>query len=288
MGDLVARVPALSFIDLRKVLVFARGGRTTTDGTFATCHCVNQPASEPTHYSWRDRKGRLVKRSEWFVARSPIVQIEGSRIDYLISFSLPRFCNQTLERSRKHELYSRCQRRDPTSPRRRLGSSKPCEDDPMLAKLDTIVHELYHIDPGQAGIRRLERADGGFSAHSHGAAFYREVARMASEYLESDPEPGLVEFLRYDAHDLVARYGEVLGTTFRTFPSYPQRYFEPLVQQPLLDADVPVVPLKRSARRCQFSERDLETRRFLPGRGSCLVARADEPPGAEIAGAPVL
>jgi hypothetical protein len=250
MGDIVSRVPALSFIDLGRVLMFARRSRSRTNGAFATCHCVSQPASEPMHYSWRDRKGRLLKRSEWFVSRSPIVQIEGRRIAYMISFALPRFCNQTFERSHKHQMYSRRQRRDP-----------------MVAKLDTIVHELYHIDPGQSGIRRLERADGGCSARSHGAAFYHEVARMVSEYLESDPDPALFGFLRDDARDLVERHGEVLGTTFKTFPSYPRPYVEPLVQQPLLDADVPVVGLKRSARQREYSERDLETRRFLPTGG---------------------
>ena len=35
MTDIVARVPALSFIDMRRVLVFARAGRTGADGAFA-------------------------------------------------------------------------------------------------------------------------------------------------------------------------------------------------------------------------------------------------------------
>ena len=29
-----------------------------------------------------------------------------------------------------------------------------------MAKLDTVVHELYHIDPDEPGIRRVARADG--------------------------------------------------------------------------------------------------------------------------------
>lgn len=249
MRDLVARVSALSFIDLRKVLVFARGGQTSADGPFATCHWVNQPPSDPTHYSWHDRRGRVVKRSEWFVARSPVVQVQGTRVDYLISFSLPRFCDQTLDRSRKNGFYPRALSRDP-----------------MIAKLDTIVHELYHIDPGRSGIRRLERADGGYSARSHGPAFYREVARLVCEYLESRPEPEAIEFLRHSSRDLLGRHREVVATAFKAFPSFPQRYFEPLSQQPLpleTESNIAIVPLKTPVRRRHYTDQDLETRRFL-------------------------
>ena len=51
---------------------------------------------------------------------------------------LPRFCDQSLERSRKAELY-------------------PQGTPAWVAKLDTIVHELYHIDPDESGIRRVSR-----------------------------------------------------------------------------------------------------------------------------------
>jgi len=234
------------------VIVFARVGRTSTDGPFATCHCVNQPPSDATHYSWHDLRGRLVKRSEWFVPKSPVVYVDGTRIDYLISFSLPRFCDQTLERSQKGEFYSRRQSRNP-----------------VLAKLDTIVHELYHIDPDQSGIRRLERADGRDSAHSHGLGFYRDVARMVEQYLESRPEQEMFEFLCSGSRDLVARYAEVGATVFDTFPSFPQRFVEPLAQQPLPiedGTDIEIVRLSSSARPRHYTERNLQTRRFLPLR----------------------
>jgi len=38
MADIVARVPALSFIDMRDVLVFARAGRSGASGPYASCH----------------------------------------------------------------------------------------------------------------------------------------------------------------------------------------------------------------------------------------------------------
>ena len=78
-----------------------------------------------------------------------IRKITKAPIKYLISFVLPRFCEQTLDRSWKAELYGRV--------------------DPWVAKLDTIVHELYHIDPVRPGIRRMERADGTCSASRRAA-----------------------------------------------------------------------------------------------------------------------
>jgi hypothetical protein len=259
MRDIVARVPALSFINLRRIVIFAREGGASTDGPFATCHAVNQPPSDPTHYWWRDRRGRMVRRSEWFIVKSPVVSVDGERIDYLISFSLPRFCDQTLARSHKGDLYPRRLSREP-----------------LVAKLDTIVHELYHIDPDQTGIRKLERADGGRSAHSHGPLFYRSVAKIVRQYLDSDPEPEMLDFLQYSSRELLGRYGEVRGTAFDTFPSFPQRYLEPLRQQPLpLDGDptVEVVPLEVSRRPQYYSEHNLLTRRFLPTRTECRTRR---------------
>ena len=54
MHDLVARVPDLSFIDL-SLLVFARPGRSSADGAYASCHCLALPTSEPGYFFWRDR-----------------------------------------------------------------------------------------------------------------------------------------------------------------------------------------------------------------------------------------
>src|SRR6478735_8384211 len=76
MDDIVARVPTLSFLDTSRVLVFARAGRADAEGAYATCHCICLPASEPGYYFWRDRStGRLTRRSEWFVTKSPTVKV---------------------------------------------------------------------------------------------------------------------------------------------------------------------------------------------------------------------
>ena len=243
MHDVVARTPALSFIDLREVLVFARYGRTDADGAFATCHCLTLPETEPGYYFWRDRlTGQLTRRSEWFVTKTPEVRLGGTRIKYLISFVLPRFCQQRLDRSWKSDLYR--------------------DAEPWVAKLDTIVHELYHIDPAASGIRQFA-ADGARSSRTHGPEFYDQVASMTRAYLATRPDPALLEFLRMDFTTLQACYGGVLATTFKNFPSFPQRYMAPCET---LSANEPegikVEPLKRLTQPAVYTERDLNVRQF--------------------------
>lgn len=247
MQDVVARVPALSFIDIADVLVFARAGRSNAEGAFATCHCLSLPASEPGYYFWRDREtGRITRRSEWFVTKSPILMIGARQVKYMISFALPRFCDQSLDRSRKERFYQDV-------------------DEPWLAKLDTVVHELYHIDPDQQGIRRIDRGDGTWSANCHGHRFFSHVADMVRQYLATSPDPSVYEFLKFDFDALESTFDGVVGTSFRTFPSFPQRYVEPLPVQPPVDAEmasVVVEPVRRGAKQYRFNEDDLHVRQF--------------------------
>ena len=250
MRDVVARTPRLSFIDVGEVIVFGRFGRSDAEGAFATCHCLTLPESEPGYFFWRDREtGLLTRRSPWFVTKSPTVRVGPKQIKYLISFVLPRFCDQTLARSRKADLY----------PGR----------EPWLAKLDTIVHELYHIDPLATGIRSLNRADGTRATRTHGATFYEDVAEMVQDYLAGDPEPALYEFLRYDFEELATRYGSVAGTTFSNFPSFPQRYMQP-VDLPSADPCLRVEPLKPAKQPDVYTEDDLHLREFTLNRSRRL------------------
>ena len=72
MQDIVSRVPALSFIDMADVLVFARSGRSNAEGAFATCHCLTLPAERAGLLLLaRSRDRRITRRSEWFVTKSP-------------------------------------------------------------------------------------------------------------------------------------------------------------------------------------------------------------------------
>jgi hypothetical protein len=256
MEDIATRVPTLSFLDMRRVLVFARSGRTDAEGAFATCHCVCLPPSEPGYYFWRDRgTGRLTRRSEWFVTKSPLVQVGPQRVDYMISFTLPRFCDQTLTRSRKEAHYPGYEN--------------------WIAKLDTVVHELYHIDPERPGIRRMERADGTYSANCHGRRFFEDVVAMVHTYLASKPDPKIYEFLRHDFGDLTRRFGGVVGTAFRTFPSYPQRYTEVLDPQPDVAEEMRcrIEPLKVAKVATRFTEDDLVMREFLPATSRQLIRK---------------
>jgi hypothetical protein len=257
MEDIVSRVPTLSFIDMRKVLVFARGGRTHAEGAYATCHCICLPASEPGYYFWKDRgTGQLTRRSEWFVTKSPQVTIDTQPIDFMLSFALPRFCDQMLSRSRKSVHY---------------------DGEPnWIAKLDTLVHELYHIDPEHPGIRRMERADGTYSANCHGQRFFEDVVKMVKQYLASKPDPQVYDFLQYSFEELTARSGGVVGTTFRSFPSYPQRYTEAVTPQPAPPAemaDCRIDPVKTLKVGTRFTEDDLVIREFLPKTSRVLIRK---------------
>lgn len=246
MQDVVARVPTLSFIDVADVLVFARFGRSQAEGAFATCHSLSLPPSEPGYYFWRDRaSGRITRRSEWFVTKSPVVTVGTRQMKYLMSFALPRFCDQSLDRSRKGRFYRNAE--------------------PWMAKLDTVVHELYHIDPDYMGIRRLEREDGTYSANCHSTRFFEQVSGMVQTYLDSKPDPQAYDFLRHDFATLESRYGGVVGTSFRTFPSFPQRYIERVAKQLPSESDAPLVkiePLRPVRHPTHYTEDDVHMRQF--------------------------
>ena len=242
MQDIIARTPRLSFIDLNEVIVFARFGRSDAEGAYATCHCLTLPESEPGYYFWKDREtGQLTRRSPWFVTKSPQVTVGTKQINYLISFVLPRFSDQTLEGSRKADLYDR--------------------SDSWLAKLDTVVHELYHIDPAAAGIRAVENQNGSRSYRTHGPTFYEDVADMVREYLSTGPDPALYDFLQYDFAQLTELYGGVVATTFRNFPSFPQRYMKP-IDAPPVDPAIKIEPLKPATQPAVYTEDDLHVRQF--------------------------
>ena len=219
MNDVVRRVPTLAFIDVRDVLVFARHGRSSAEGAFATCHCLSLPPSEPGYYFWRDRDtGKITRRSDWFVTKSPTVSIGPRQVKYLISFTLPRFCDQSLDRSRKERFY-------------------PGVEQPWLAKLDTVIHELYHIDPDQNGIRRIDRGDGTYSANCHGHRFFSEVADMVKAYLATRPDPGVFEFLRHDFAALEAIHGGVCATTLPHLSVLSAALHRALREQPPFELD---------------------------------------------------
>jgi hypothetical protein len=247
MRDIVARVEPLSFIDPQSFLVFARFGRAGAEGAYATCHCLCLPEADPGYYYWCDPvSGVMTRRSEWFVPKTPRVTVGKRRLDYLISFALPRFCDQRLEHSRKRAFYP--------------------GDESWVAKLDTVVHELFHIDPNRTGIRRLARDDGRQSTRCHSPEFFTHVAELVQLYLASRPDPATYEFLRSDFATLRRTHGRIVGTAFRTYPSYPQVYLERLAVQPE-GPNASIVTLPSHSQRPMYTDADLDLREFSE-RGS--------------------
>jgi predicted metallopeptidase len=78
-------------------------------------------------------------------------------------------------------------------------------------KLETAVHELWHIGPRFDG--DLRRHAGRCYAHSHSQAGYdSHVARLVDRWLASDPPDECYAFLRYRFDELQRRCGAVYGT----------------------------------------------------------------------------
>ena len=239
VADITRRVPALAHVRPERTLVFARRGRSGADGPNATCHCLTLPTSEPGYYFWADAiTGTITRRSPWFVTRSPEVVIDGTPIDYMISVALPRFSDQVSRR--KLERYA----------------GLP----PWVVRLDTIVHELYHIAPDASGLRRLAHADGSLDRRSHPPQFFDDVRDLVIAYLETSPSADVLEVVRHDFAALQARHGAVVASTFRD-GSYPQRYAHVLDEQPSAQG-VLVEPFKEAPGRAIFTEADLVVREF--------------------------
>ena len=75
---------------------------------------------------------------------------------------------------------------------------------------------------------------------------------------------------------MTERFGGIVGTTFRSFPSYPQRYTEVIDPQPEAPADMAgcrIDPLKLPKVATRFTENDLVIREFLPKTSRALVSK---------------
>ena len=239
--DITRRVQELGHVRPERTLMFARRGRTGADGPNATCHCLTLPTTEPGYYFWADAvTGRMTRRSPWFVTRSPEVVLRGTPVEYMISFALPRFADQVSRR--KQERYA--------------DTGLPA----WVARLDTVIHELYHIAPDASGLRRLARADGSLDERSHPPQFFDDVKRLVCAYLATQPDAGVLEVVRHDFATLQHRHGGIVATTFRD-ASYPQRYVHVLDEQPR-EPDVPIEAFKEPPARARFTEADLVVRNF--------------------------
>lgn len=81
----------------------------------------------------------------------------------------------------------------------------------LTDKLETIVHELYHISPFFNG--DLRRFKGRCFAHGSSQKKYDATVRtMTQKWLAGDPSPDVWDFLRYDFNQLRGVYGVIQGT----------------------------------------------------------------------------
>lgn len=251
--DIVANVPDLAHIAPDSVLVFARAGRTNAAGPVASCHCVARSSGDPGYFFWEHVETKtMLRRTTYATRRSPLVRLGTTRVTHLISITCPRFCDQRLDRLPKRRLYGNAE--------------------PWVAKLDTLVHELYHIDPHGPGLREV--VSGGRST-LHSPEFYAKVARLTLDYLDTRPSEALTACLRTDFHQLEEMHQGVAGRVFSNYPSYPREYWAPLDEQPD-EPRVPVISLPRPP-KTSFADSDLRLRVFRANGTSRAVPVMVEP-----------
>ena len=106
-----------------------------------------------------------------------------------------------------------------------------------------------------------------------------QVARDGvTTYLDTRPDPAVVRFspARFRRRSN-ARYGGVVGTSFRTFPSYPQRFIERLAEQPPCESRRCATSMSSrwqvAQQPARYTEDDLHVRQF--------TARDVAAPGAQ-------
>jgi predicted metallopeptidase len=88
-------------------------------------------------------------------------------------------------------------------------------DLPLREKLDTVMHELWHISPKFDG--DVRRYGGRCFAHGSSQQQYDALVEgLVDRWLASRPPESVLEFLRYDFHGLLARCGRVFGRRIPT------------------------------------------------------------------------
>lgn len=168
--DMVVRLPELRHIDIDRVALRVCQTRNRAHyGVHASLTPLRFAAGSRTTI----RRGRT-----WTIR--PICDEQGREMLYLLSFYLPRFCDQ-----------------------------------PLAEKVATIIHELWHIGPQFDG--DLRRFPGRYFAHGRSeAAFHGQMRDWAADWLAQVPEARVFAFLGLDFRALCQQFGAVIGTRIPT------------------------------------------------------------------------
>ena len=183
MQDVVSRVPALSFIDLSEVLVFARFGRSRCRGRVRHLPLPDAAGERAGLLLLaRSRHGRA--DAALGVVRHQVAGVthrHARQIKYLISFMLPRFCDQIARRVRARRILSAAPSRGSRSSTRSctscITSIRTAGRHPRASSAPTA---RYSAALPRSTVLRGGRGDG---------------ARLPREPI---PIPALYEFLQHD------------------------------------------------------------------------------------------
>lgn len=129
--------------------------------------------------------------------RTPKVVGDGKELLYLFSIMLPRF----------YELSS-------------------------TEKLETIMHELYHISEAFDG--DVRRFPGRNWQHGSKKLYQARSEKFARDWLAKDPDPALFNFLQYNSAQLIERYGSIMGGKYPRIKTYPISLDEAFKHEPRL------------------------------------------------------
>jgi hypothetical protein len=96
--------------------------------------------------------------------------------------------------------------------------------------------------------------------------------------MNNGPDPAMYDFLCADFDTLHRRYGGIVATAFRTFPSFPQRYIARAATQRVCESDaagVVIEPLRLTEQPTCYTEQDLQTRQFLKKTSRSVAGKAE-------------
>ena len=210
MQDVVARVPRCRSSTCLTCWCSQGQAVPSAEGAFATCHCL-KPAGQRTGIL-------LLARSRLGPRHAPVGMVRdevASRDGRGATHQSPHFV------------------RVAAFPRSVAG---PVTQGASLSGRRAVAGEarhgcsrrLYHIDPRGRAFARSSVGTAPAPPHCHGRRSSKLSPRWSSRISPADRTRPCTIFLRDDFDTLERRCGGVVGTTFRGFPSFPQRYIERL------------------------------------------------------------